>query len=65
MRRKRTVDNRAEGTSNIGCETCLERGSCERAQEGSFCGQWHSRETERKPEEDPNRKWERGEETEF
>jgi hypothetical protein len=64
MRRKRTVD-RVEAAAAVGCETCLERGSCERAQEGTFCGKWHSREVVRKPEEDPNRKWEAGEEVDF
>lgn len=65
MRKRRTVENYGEsGAKNVDCCTCLERKTCDNAQEGKFCGRWHSKESQREGE-DPNRKWERGEEVEF
>lgn len=48
----------------VGCETCWKRKECARYAEGSFCGQWASKEPEVKGE-DPNEKWRRGEEVDF
>ena len=65
MRRKKTVNNYTEGTaSNVDCTTCLERKTCDRAQENSFCGKWHSREV-KKDGKDPNLAWVQGDEVEF
>lgn len=48
----------------VGCETCWKRKECARYAEGSFCGEWASKEPEVKGE-DPNELWRRGEEVEF
>ena len=45
----------------VGCETCWKRKECARYAEGSFCGEWASKEPEVKGE-DPNEKWRRGDE---
>ena len=46
------------------CLTCLKYEECGRAQDGTFCPQWQSKEP--KPRgEDPNARWRRGEETDF
>lgn len=45
----------------IGCETCWKRKECARYAEGSFCGEWASKEPAPKGE-DPNEKWRRGDE---
>lgn len=45
------------------CETCLERGSCPNAQEGTFCTRWRGHEipAERTEKESPADAWARGE----
>lgn len=48
----------------VGCETCWKRKECARYAEGSFCGEWASKEPEVKGE-DPNELWQRGEEVDF
>ena len=48
MRRKKAIQNYTEGSaSNVDCTTCVEKRTCEHAQEGSFCGKWHSRTAEK------------------
>lgn len=44
-----------------GCESCVKREECERAQEGRFCPDWRSREAKDRGE-GPAEKWSRGEE---
>lgn len=46
------------------CCTCIHRKECERYDEGSYCGQWQSREPEPKGP-DPNKAWEQGEDVIF
>lgn len=54
------TENRAE-KPEPDCDTCVRRNGCARAQSGSFCTQWRSREAE--PEgKDPNAAWLRGDE---
>lgn len=65
MRKKHKVDNlRQETEQGPDCSTCVQRRTCERYAENSFCGQWRSREPEVR-EPDPNRLWETGEEVDF
>ena len=65
MRRKKAIHNYTEGSaSNVDCTTCAEKRTCEHAQEGSFCGKWHSRTVE-KEGKDPNLAWVQGEDVEF
>ena len=42
------------------CMTCWKRETCERAQEGTFCAEWQSREPKEK-HPTPDELWERGE----
>lgn len=60
---EKEIRNLGDGV-DVGCETCYRREDCERAAEGSFCGQWASKAPEVKGE-DPNELWRRGEEVEF
>ena len=65
MRRKKAVNNYQESAgTNVDCTTCLERKTCDRAQENSYCGRWHSREADPQGP-DPNELWKKGEEVEF
>lgn len=61
--RKRGPDNLQE-KREPDCCICIHRKGCERFREGSFCTRFQGKEPE-KEGEDPNRKWERGEEVEF
>lgn len=65
MRKRNRVENRQEIEAQApDCCCCVNRATCPRYAENSFCGQFRSREPEeRKP--DPNRLWETGEEVEF
>lgn len=60
------TERRFMGTAehNVDCGTCIRRKTCERAEDGTFCGQWQSREPQPKGE-DPNELWEKGEDVEF
>ena len=65
MRPKHSVENREEIKSQApDCCVCIRRKGCARYAENSFCGQFQSREPEKR-EPDPNRLWETGEEVEF
>lgn len=53
-------------TPDLGCEVCLERKNCPNAQEGKFCGRFHSKAFDPAARGiDPIELWERGEEVEF
>jgi len=62
MRRNSKFDCREDRkeTRDPDCGTCIYRFECERFTEGSFCGQWRSREPEDRGE-GPAQKWARGE----
>lgn len=46
------------------CRTCIESEGCVWAIPGHYCLKWRSKEPEKR-EPDPNKAWERGDETEF
>ena len=53
-------------TPDLDCTVCLERQTCPNAQEGKFCGRFHSKTFDPAARGvDPIELWERGEEVEF
>lgn len=64
MKRKAGRNYQQEKEQGPDCSTCLERKTCERYAENSYCTRWHMREPEPKGP-DPNRLWEQGEPVEF
>ena len=60
------MDKRKSGSGNTApdCLTCRNYEECGRAQPGTFCVQWQSKEP--KPRgEDQNARWRRGQEADF
>lgn len=48
-----------------GCESCIHRKTCPKAEDGKFCAQWASEAPkERSAAADPKARWRRGEEFE-
>lgn len=48
------------------CVHCIHRETCPRYEAGNFCTQYQSQPTpQRDQRDDPNQKWQRGEDTEF
>lgn len=65
--RKKPVKGKYSNQRNapdLDCCVCIHRRECDRAQEGSFCSQFRSKEFVPQGE-DPNDLWRRGEEVEF
>lgn len=59
MSRKKTLKPRWAEGPQPGCETCVERKTCARAQEGTFCTRWRTE--DREPAgRDPNEAWRSG-----
>lgn len=70
MRRRKTAGEgigalrKPEKPQTPDCTTCINRWSCDRYEENTFCGRWASRAPELSGV-DPNRLWETGEEVDL
>ena len=64
MKKKAGRNYQEEKEQGPDCCTCLERKTCERYAENSYCTRWHSKEPEPQGS-DPNKLWEQGEEVAF
>lgn len=64
MKKKAGRNYQEEKEQGPDCCTCMERKTCERYAENSYCTRWHKSEPEPRGA-DPNKLWEQGEPVEF